>query len=231
MAAFFQISNLGKVFNTPLFSGVNLTANEPVKIGLIGDNGSGKSTFLKMLARIYPINSSLHCKSFGIYSPTLVCDANSSMTTMEPVEQGEIIYSPDCRIGYLEQEIYPSYWDLQNGMKPRWVYIQRTGFANLSTLTITSDTFEVSGGEKKILKISDVFYGNYNVLFLDEPDNHLDLKTVIGLERFLKEYTGTLILVSHDKTLIDATAETIYVLKHGKLTRLIERPEETLPMT
>ena len=76
---------------------------------------------------------------------------------------------------------------------------------------------EASGGEKKILKLTQLFYSDSNVLLLDEPTNHLDLKTVLALENFLVDYPGTLVLVSHDRELVDKVASIIYQLVRGRL--------------
>ena len=59
---------------------------------------------------------------------------------------------------------------------------------------------------------------NPDVLVLDEPTNHLDLKTVVALERFLKDYPGTLILVSHDRELVDNVVDKVYKLENGRLS-------------
>ena len=114
MDASLHVSGISKTFSKPLFEGVGLTVERPTKIALIGDNGSGKSTFLKMLAGL------------------------------ETVPEGQIIWGKDAKVGYLEQEI-------------------------------GGDLDTASGGEKKVIKISQLFYSDHNVLLLDEPDNHLDL--------------------------------------------------------
>ena len=60
---------------------------------------------------------------------------------------------------------------------------------------------------------------NPDILVLDEPTNHLDLKTVVALERFLKEYSGTLVLVSHDRVLVENVVDTVYQVEGGALTK------------
>lgn len=151
-----QITNLSKSFDNPLFDNVNLSATAPRKIGLIGDNGSGKSTFLKMLAGL------------------------------EPVVEGQIIWSPDSQIGYLEQEIL-------------------------------TDTFDVSGGQKKILRLTEVFYSQNNVVLLDEPDNHLDLDHKYWFEQLVRDFPGIAIIISHDRNFLSRAVDTIWNLHEAEI--------------
>ena len=152
MALSLQVSGVGKTFNKPLFEGVDLVVEEGAKIGLIGDNGSGKSTFLKMLAGL------------------------------ETVDSGRVQWSRDAKIGYLEQEI-------------------------------VVDTYDVSGGEKKILRIAELFYGDFNVLLLDEPDNHLDLDHKLWFEELVKSFDGIVIVISHDRKFLESAIDRIWHLE------------------
>jgi ATPase subunit of ABC transporter with duplicated ATPase domains len=135
---------------------VTLVADGPVKIGLIGDNGSGKSTFLKILAG------------------------------METADAGEVVWSRNAKIGYLEQEI-------------------------------VSDTFEVSGGEKKILRLTELLYSNYDAILLDEPDNHLDLDHKLWFEDLVKEYEGILVVISHDRRFLESAVDKIWHLEEKRI--------------
>ncbi len=152
-----QVKTISKGFVQPLFTGVNLQARGTMKIGLIGDNGSGKSTLLKIL-------------SGG-----------------ETADSGEILWSQDTKIGYLEQEI-------------------------------VSDSFDVSGGEKKILKITELFYSDLNVLLLDEPDNHLDLDHKQWFMELVKEFSGIVIVISHDRTFLEEAVDNIWHLEEAIVT-------------
>lgn len=156
MATTLQVLHVGKSYNTTLFEDVTLVVNDPGRIGLIGDNGSGKSTFLKILA--------------GRETP----------------DQGEVVWSRNAKIGYLEQEI-------------------------------VSDTFDVSGGEKKILRLTELFYSNYDVLLLDEPDNHLDLDHKLWFESLVKDYDGILIVISHDRRFLESSVDKIWHLEETRI--------------
>lgn len=157
MAGSLQVLNVAKRFNSPLFTGVSINVEGPQKIALIGDNGSGKSTFLKMLA------------------------------DLESVDEGSIKWKSGAKIGYLEQEI-------------------------------VSDTFAVSGGEKKILRLAELFYTDYDVLLLDEPDNHLDLEHKDWFKNLVKDFSGIIIVISHDRNFLSEGITRTWLLEEKKIT-------------
>ena len=79
---------------------------------------------------------------------------------------------------------------------------------------------ELSGGEAIRLVLCSLFLGMYNVLILDEPTNFLDIFCIEALEKFLKAYEGTVILVSHDQAFVDRVADNIYTIDNQQLKRL-----------
>lgn len=152
-----QISHVSKSFSSVLFEDVNLRVSGPTKIGLIGDNGSGKSTFLKMIAG------------------------------QESVPTGKITFGKDAVVGYLEQEL-------------------------------GKDLDTASGGEKKLIKLSQLFYSDYNVILLDEPDNHLDIDNRIWFQELVKNFDGILIVISHDRSFLRKCVDKIWFLDEEKIT-------------
>ena len=152
MALSLRVSQVSKSFNSTLFDGVTLHVQGPVRIALIGDNGLGKSTFLKMLAGL------------------------------EPTPTGDIHWGKDTNVGYVEQEI-GEYLDT------------------------------ASGGEKKIIKLSQLFFSDYNVLLLDEPDNHLDLDNRLWFRTLVERFSGILIVISHDRTFLRRSVDKIWLLE------------------
>jgi ATPase subunit of ABC transporter with duplicated ATPase domains len=82
---------------------------------------------------------------------------------------------------------------------------------------IITQGFEVSGGEKKILKLTELFYSDYNVLLLDEPDNHLDLDHKNWFEQMVKDFYGLVIVISHDRHFLETGVDRIWYLDEMKI--------------
>jgi len=102
-------------------------------------------------------------------------------------------------------------------------YLKRFLF---TTDQIKSRVRFLSGGQKSRLQLAKFLSTNPDILVLDEPANHLDLKTVLALEIFLKDYEGTLILVSHDRELVKNVTNKRFVLRGGKLHENYELADE-----
>lgn len=82
---------------------------------------------------------------------------------------------------------------------------------------LKKDVCRLSGGEAIRLVLCQLFLGRYNVLILDEPTNFLDVYCIEALERFLKAYEGTVLLVSHDKVFMDRVADCVYAIEEQQL--------------
>ena len=171
----------------PLFEGVNLSVGRGDKIGVIGPNGCGKSTLLAIIAkRLKPLT-------------------------------GRVAYGANAQPGYLSQEsadIAPGLTVMDEMRKAApgldnpalRSYLARFLFCGDDVMKIAS---ELSGGEKRRLAVAKLLYNRPNLLLLDEPTNHFDIPSFEMLEAALSEFTGTVILVSHDRTLLDAVATKI----------------------
>ena len=83
---------------------------------------------------------------------------------------------------------------------------------------IQSDTFDVSGGEKKILRLTELFYGGYDALLLDEPDNHLDVDHKLWFEQLVSEFEGIVIVISHDRKFLTSGVTKIWLLTEKQVT-------------
>ncbi len=165
------------------------------KIAISAPNGSGKSTLLNMIV--------------GKLEPTL----------------GEIKIGPELKVGYYAQE----HLDILNPQETMLGELQKTkpffhyeGIAYLKRFLfreeqIVSEVRFLSGGQKSRLQLAKFLASEPDVLVLDEPTNHLDLKGVLALENFLKDYLGTLILVSHDRELVNSVVKKVYFLERGSL--------------
>ncbi len=166
------------------------------RIGLLGANGAGKSTFVRLLAgRLQPL-------------------------------QGEVLRHTDLRIGYFAQhqleqlDAQASPLDHLARLDPRAGEAALRSF--LGGFNFRGDrVFEAvapfSGGEKARLALAMVVYEKPNLLLLDEPTNHLDLDMRQALELALQDYPGALVLVSHDRHLVDATCDTLWRVAQGQV--------------
>lgn len=240
------VTNLAKSFGADqLFSDITFSIAAGQKFGLVGRNGGGKTTLLRIL--------------MGQELP----DTNGTTTARISLAAGR-------RLGYLKQEapVHPERTlaeEVEVALGPyraAQAAIEAAGVAMgdagddadklqeaLDAYTAASDDFEsrggwelegtiestlrslgfkpsdmdkavgdCSGGEQTRLALAKLVLTRPDLLILDEPTNHLDIEAVEWLETFLKEYAGAVILVSHDRTFLDAIVDTIADLDNGKLT-------------
>jgi ATP-binding cassette, subfamily F, member 3 len=204
------ISQVTKSFGArTLFSDVSLQVNRGNRIGLIGPNGAGKSTLFSLI--------------LGHDSP----------------DEGAIVLQKGARAGYLPQESVPAGKEtilelalLGGSLNPSAAEIvddldldhQREAKAKriLSGLAFRERDFarpasEFSGGWISRAHLARLLVAEPDLLLLDEPTNHLDLQSVGWLQNYLREYTGAIVLVSHDRAFLNALVEKIVEFDRGKL--------------
>ncbi len=194
------VEHLSKSFpGNPLFSDLNFTIRRGERVAVIGDNGTGKTTILKILNELTPadtgaftLGSKVH---IGYY------DQEHQLLHMEKTLMEEI------------SDVYP---DMTN-----------TEIRNVlaSFLFTGDDVFkrvsDLSGGERGRLALARLMLSKANFLILDEPTNHLDIVSKEILEEALRNYTGTVLYVSHDRYFINQTATRILELKNQMLINYI----------
>ncbi len=239
-----NLININKFYNgKQILNNINLTIDEKDRIGLIGINGCGKTTLLRILTE-------------------------KELPDRSTEKDGIISYAAKTSIGYLEQM---SGLDRDNTvieeMKAVFNHLNKTAermrelekmmnsehsemqmiteeYAKLSSYYESNDGYNTdikiktvlngmgftekeydrvisgfSGGEKTRLAIAKLLLEEPNLLILDEPTNHLDFKTVLWLEDYLKDYKGALIIVSHDRYFLDKVVTSVCEIEHGHLTR------------
>ena len=173
--------------SAPLLKEVNLELGPGDRIGVVGPNGAGKSTFISVLAqRLEPTAGTVK------HGPTVVTaffDQEGGNFDLEKTVQ-ELVAGP--------QGVPDSPANLAI-MKSFW-------FTGALTKTKAKD---LSGGEKRRLQLLLALNQRPNVLFLDEPTNDLDLETIRLIEEFLRMWTGTLVVVSHDRTFLSRTTDRL----------------------
>ncbi len=189
------VKNLQKGFGGRiLFSDVNMEVAGGERIALLGDNGTGKSTFLKIL--------------MGEESP----------------DQGKLRFGPTIKMGYLPQIIHFDHPErnLVDTMLYGLDCTPQTARDRLASFKFRGeDVFKpvsaLSGGEQSRLRLCMLMDAKINLLILDEPTNHLDIQSREWIEEAVEEYEGNLLFVSHDRYFIDRFADRIWMLEDGKI--------------
>ena len=180
----------------PVLHGIDLSLESGARYGLLGVNGSGKSTFIK----------------------TLEGELN--------VLSGRIVRSDKLNIGYFAQHQLDT---LRPDQSPLW-HIQKLspdvreqeirnflGSFNFVGDAALQKTEPFSGGEKARLALAMIVWQKPNLLLLDEPTNHLDLDMRHALTLALQSFQGALIVVSHDRSLLEATTDSFLLIEQGRL--------------
>ncbi|WP_294742723.1 ribosomal protection-like ABC-F family protein [uncultured Exiguobacterium sp.] len=235
-----DIQHLTKQFGgETILTDVSLFLNEHDRVGLIGRNGSGKTTLLRLLARLeQPDGGVIYQKSgltigyleqLPVYSET--------MTGLDVLWTAfEDILAIRSRMQQLEQMMATApenldmllarYAEATNAFEQKDGYLldskieRMVNGLHLRPL-LTRPFHQLSGGEQTKICLGRMLLMEPNLLILDEPTNHLDLAAVEWLEQFLRDYTGTILLVSHDRVFLDAVVTSIVELEDGELTAYI----------
>lgn len=191
-----NIEHISKIFGGKvIFDDVSCGISEGEKIGVIGINGTGKTTLLRVLA--------------GLEQP----------------DEGQVITQNGIRIAYLQQNpafpeektvlsyVTDGMWDMD------WT-LQSEAKSMLNQLGIVEHEqplAELSGGQRRKAALVRTLVQDFDVLLLDEPTNHLDNEMLTWLEDYLNRYKGTVIMVTHDRYFLDRVSNRILELDHGKI--------------
>ncbi|MDE6620103.1 MAG: ABC-F family ATP-binding cassette domain-containing protein [Lachnospiraceae bacterium] len=195
-----QIEGLSKKFDShQLFENVSFEIKRGEHVAIIGDNGTGKTTLLKIINELVPMDS------------------------------GTIKLGTNVEIGYYDQEHHVLHMDktLFEEISDDYPYLTNTEIRNtLAAFLFTGeDVFKkisaLSGGERGRVSLAKLMLSEANFLILDEPTNHLDITSKEILETALNAYEGTVLYVSHDRYFINKTASRILELTHQKFVNYI----------
>ena len=235
-----SVNNISVYFGgQELFDQVSFMVNKGDRIGLVGKNGAGKSTLLRILSgEQTPNTGSLATPNkitIGYLKQDL--DFEDGRTVQEEAEQAF------QKIKFLEQKIedvnlqmsertdYESqaYLDLISSMNELNEQFHLLGGYSIQTdlsqvllglgfqiSDFSRSTNEFSGGWRMRLELAKILLQKPDVLLLDEPTNHLDIESIIWLEQWLKNYTGSVLLVSHDRAFLDTVTNRTIELILGK---------------
>lgn len=232
-----QASGLNKYLGgRQVLNNIDFTLQNGEKVGLVGINGSGKSTFLKCLAGVMWFESGNVFKyphsNIGYLEQVNI--ENDEVTAWDFVmETFSHVLQLRVDLGVLEERmkaaekgierILSRYSRLQEEYEKAGGYsCENTTRRVLSGLGFLADDFNkpvgsFSGGQKTRLKLARLLAGKPDCLLLDEPTNHLDIASVEWLEQYLTDFAGALLLVSHDRMLLDRVPNRIAELDNGML--------------
>lgn len=211
------IRHLKKSFGArTLFTGLDFELKRGERVALIGNNGTGKTTILKLIN--------------GLFLP----------------DAGEIKLGVKVHIGYYDQEhhVLDMEKTIFDELQDTYPHMDNTAIRNtLAAFLFTGDDVfklikELSGGERGRVSLAKLMLSEANFLILDEPTNHLDIASKEILENALNSYTGTLLYVSHDRYFINRTATRILELSEQKLFNYLgnydyylEKKSERMPLS
>ncbi len=231
---FLQFSGITKNYNDrELLRGIDLTVVRGERIGLVGPNGAGKTTLLKIaLGQVLPDNGNATLASkikvgYVSQEDEITSDYSLFLAMLESYSDMLKIKAEleelELAVAGGSERTLERYGELQH----RW---EMMGGYNLDTvikstligLGFSEDDFHrsissFSGGERNRASIAKVLLQQPDLLLLDEPTNHLDIESTIWLEDYLQKFEGSLIVVSHDRVLLDHVVNKIVELDHGLL--------------
>ncbi|MCW5716667.1 MAG: ABC-F family ATP-binding cassette domain-containing protein [Bauldia sp.] len=177
--------------------GIDLTIGTDDRIGLLGQNGNGKSTLAKLISgRLQPQSGDLRLAKLkvGYFAQHQLDELNPAGSAFDHVRK----LMPDV---------------------PEASVRARTGALGFPGNKMNTPTGELSGGEKARLLLGIAAFPGVNLLILDEPTNHLDIDSRQALVQALTDFAGAVIIISHDRHLLDATVDRLLLVANGTVSR------------
>ncbi len=204
---------------------INATIHKGDKIGLIGRNGEGKSTFLKVLAGIVTaddgdlkIKNSTRISYLEQQPPE---DNNNTLFNIVAHglgDSGKLIskYHDALKDGNISKS---SQLQEQIEGQDLWPYLHKIDtILNRFKLSPDNTLSTLSGGWKRRVMLAKAIIQEPDILLLDEPTNHMDITAILDLEKMLKDFHGTLILISHDRSFVKGIVNKVFDLDRGNLS-------------
>lgn len=226
----------------PILSSVNIEINDTSKIAVVGRNGCGKTTLLKLISGEYVIAKlDSDTESFFTVSGkpkigvlTQMTFKDDSVTLLEEIRSAysEILELKDSlEAAQKNMEAQQSEENIREytSLLDRFTnyggfYFEKEYEAALKNFGFTEEQkhrslSEFSGGQRTKIAFLKLLLSKPDILLLDEPTNHLDIEAVEWLEKYLKEYKKAFVVVSHDRMFLDNVVDTVYEIEHGKTTK------------
>lgn len=227
------VTGLEKTYGTKtLLAGIDFAIRTGDRIGLIGPNGTGKSSFLKVLAdqtdydqgtidkpkdyRIAYLAQNPELDPNQTILDTVFAGDTPELKLLHDYEAANLALLSDLDNGKL-QEAFQSITEAMNQADAWQIEVKaKTVLTQLGLVNLNQRVGDCSGGEQKRIGIAQVLIAEPDLLILDEPTNHLDVNSVQWLEKYLASYKGALLLVTHDRYFLERTVNKIVELRHGR---------------
>ena len=230
MSVLLSAERLTKSFDDrPLVTDVSLGLAAGEKVALVGANGTGKSTLLRMLAGTLPPDGGEVVVRQG--TRVAMMQQNPTFRDQESVLENALgvdtppavalrAYEASLRPGASSDQVTDALAGMEQG---GWAFEARvqTTLQQLGLADLSQPVASLSGGQRKRLDLARVLLSDPDLLILDEPTNHLDLTTIEWLENTLAAHAGALLLVTHDRYFLDRVTRVIYELANGSLHRYV----------
>lgn len=226
----------------PVLTQVNFTVREKEKIALVGRNGCGKTTLLKVLAGLLECERGVGEENFGIFksgNPVVGFLKQTSNDRPEKTMLDEILEAYDELLG-VEREMENAlarldsdgseqnariYSNLRERFERLGGYLYKKEYMTaaskfgFSQSDLSKPLVEFSGGQRTKIALIKLLLSKPDVLLLDEPTNHLDLQAIEWLENYLSDYKNACVIVSHDRMFLDKIVNVVYEIEYGESTR------------
>ena len=224
---YLSAENISKNYNERwLFRGINFGILKGDKVALVGQNGTGKTTLMNILAGLVPADEGTVSIRKGIsvgylfQSPTF----DESLSVMDTLFTGESPANQAIKL-YEKSQLHPEDMDLlSNALElmdkyQAWDYESRVKqiLGKLGIHDIERKVSELSGGQRKRVAMAKVLIEEPDLMIFDEPTNHLDLETIEWLEQTLSAQNITVLLVTHDRYFLDRVCNNIVELENGNI--------------
>jgi len=212
-----------------VLQGVTFEINSGERVGLLGKNGSGKTTLFRIMAEDEPYESGDVARAKGkkieilaqipVFAESDTVDGVLRSSFKEIIEIHEVMKQAegDCdpavlmRYGTLMEE-----YERLGGYEVEFKIEKICNGMNIGEEMRDSPFHLLSGGEKTRVNLARILLRDCDILLLDEPTNHLDLASLAWLEQFLRDFTGTVVVISHDRVFLDNTVSRIIEIDGGK---------------
>ena len=225
-----------------IFTDLDWELQHGQRVGLVGPNGAGKSTLLKIMAQELAEDAGNIFRKSGLtwgrleQEPLLptgrtvwqealtavpaLAQLEAEMARLEArMGEPEVYNNPDklTRVMNTHEKVMHQYEQLDGSRYQSQLRetLHRLGFDEARSETLTD---HLSGGQKKLVMLAKLLVRQPQLLLLDEPDNHLDIPSKQQLEGLINQYPGCIVIISHDRYLLDEVASHIAELENGRLT-------------